>query len=307
MRTTALARSLGCVLRRYTTAAQPLHVCVVGTGPAGCYVAQQVPGAACLVVLRMARHPRRHVCLGVPPSAPIASTRAAVQDLWQWSGGHHVGEAPSSRLCPAPACAAAAHVMPGIPHSHPAPAPQDRLPTPFGLVRSGVAPDHQDTKVWPAWRLPDRAWRTRDCCTVRVPTPSSPASPPPPPARRQNVTNQFTRLCQDPRISFMGNVTLGRDVSLAELRAHYNAVCACVHARREWRGPAVGPTACHMCCNAPRLSPPLPPPPVASRWCWPMALRATSGCGYPERCDGGGQGWRALGCLPAGRRDGTGA
>ena len=23
----------------------------------------------------------------------------------------------------------------------------DRLPTPFGLVRSGVAPDHQDTKV----------------------------------------------------------------------------------------------------------------------------------------------------------------
>lgn len=24
---------------------------------------------------------------------------------------------------------------------------QDRLPTPFGLVRSGVAPDHPDTKV----------------------------------------------------------------------------------------------------------------------------------------------------------------
>jgi hypothetical protein len=24
---------------------------------------------------------------------------------------------------------------------------QDRLPTPFGLVRSGVAPDHADTKV----------------------------------------------------------------------------------------------------------------------------------------------------------------
>ncbi len=23
----------------------------------------------------------------------------------------------------------------------------DRLPTPFGLVRSGVAPDHQDTKA----------------------------------------------------------------------------------------------------------------------------------------------------------------
>ena len=24
----------------------------------------------------------------------------------------------------------------------------DRLPTPFGLVRSGVAPDHPETKVW---------------------------------------------------------------------------------------------------------------------------------------------------------------
>jgi hypothetical protein len=24
---------------------------------------------------------------------------------------------------------------------------QDRLPTPFGLVRTGVAPDHEDTKV----------------------------------------------------------------------------------------------------------------------------------------------------------------
>jgi adrenodoxin-NADP+ reductase len=24
----------------------------------------------------------------------------------------------------------------------------ERLPTPFGLVRSGVAPDHPETKVW---------------------------------------------------------------------------------------------------------------------------------------------------------------
>lgn len=29
----------------------------------------------------------------------------------------------------------------------------DRLPTPFGLVRSGVAPDHPETKVCPYFYL----------------------------------------------------------------------------------------------------------------------------------------------------------
>ena len=29
----------------------------------------------------------------------------------------------------------------------------DRLPTPFGLVRSGVAPDHPETKVCPFFYL----------------------------------------------------------------------------------------------------------------------------------------------------------
>ncbi|KAG2424026.1 hypothetical protein HXX76_014850 [Chlamydomonas incerta] len=61
----------------------------------------------------------------------------------------------------------------------------DRLPTPFGLVRSGVAPDHQDTK---------------------------------------NVINQFGALAGDPRVSFLGNVRVGRDVALAELRALHHAV-----------------------------------------------------------------------------------
>eukprot|EP00884_Botryococcus_braunii_P002903 jgi/Botrbrau1/12613/Bobra.0169s0140.1 len=61
----------------------------------------------------------------------------------------------------------------------------DRLPTPFGLVRSGVAPDHPGTK---------------------------------------NVINQFTEVGRDPRVAFLGNVRLGRDVSLKELRSFYNAV-----------------------------------------------------------------------------------
>ncbi|XP_011087149.1 NADPH:adrenodoxin oxidoreductase, mitochondrial isoform X2 [Sesamum indicum] len=61
----------------------------------------------------------------------------------------------------------------------------DRLPTPFGLVRSGVAPDHPETKI---------------------------------------VTNQFSRVAQNERCSFFGNVCLGSSVTLPELREMYNAV-----------------------------------------------------------------------------------
>ena len=50
----------------------------------------------------------------------------------------------------------------------------ERLPTPFGLVRSGVAPDHADTK---------------------------------------SVVNRFGAILADPRVGFLGNVTLGRDIT----------------------------------------------------------------------------------------------
>ncbi|KAK7251555.1 hypothetical protein RIF29_34851 [Crotalaria pallida] len=61
----------------------------------------------------------------------------------------------------------------------------DRLPTPFGLVRSGVAPDHPETKI---------------------------------------VINQFSRVAQHERCSFFGNVTLGSSISLSELRKLYHVV-----------------------------------------------------------------------------------
>ncbi|XP_061343855.1 NADPH:adrenodoxin oxidoreductase, mitochondrial [Gastrolobium bilobum] len=61
----------------------------------------------------------------------------------------------------------------------------DRLPTPFGLVRSGVAPDHPETKI---------------------------------------VINQFSRVAQHERCSFFGNVTLGSTISLSELRNLYHVV-----------------------------------------------------------------------------------
>lgn len=72
----------------------------------------------------------------------------------------------------------------------------DRLPTPYGLVRSGVAPDHQGTKA---------------------------------------VARQFERLAQKPGVRFLGNVEIGRDISLAELREIYDAVIIATGAAQDRR------------------------------------------------------------------------
>jgi ferredoxin--NADP+ reductase len=61
----------------------------------------------------------------------------------------------------------------------------DRLPTPFGLVRAGVAPDHQGTKA---------------------------------------IARQFEKLLAQPDVRFAGNVEIGRDLSWDELREGYDAV-----------------------------------------------------------------------------------
>lgn len=67
----------------------------------------------------------------------------------------------------------------------------DRLPTPYGLIRFGVAPDHQTTK---------------------------------------NVSNSFERTAARDEVCFLGNVEIGRDVSLDELRGLYDAVILAVGA-----------------------------------------------------------------------------
>jgi ferredoxin--NADP+ reductase len=61
----------------------------------------------------------------------------------------------------------------------------DRLPTPFGLVRAGVAPDHQKIK---------------------------------------SVTRVYEKTAANPGFRFFGNVTFGADVELGDLRSHYHAV-----------------------------------------------------------------------------------
>jgi ferredoxin--NADP+ reductase len=70
----------------------------------------------------------------------------------------------------------------------------DRLPTPFGLVRGGVAPDHQKIK---------------------------------------SVVKVYERTASDPRFKFYGNVKLGADLSLEDLRARYDAVILAVGAESD--------------------------------------------------------------------------
>ena len=61
----------------------------------------------------------------------------------------------------------------------------DRLPVPYGLIRSGVAPDHQSIKA---------------------------------------VSKRYEKVALSPNVRFVGNVLVGRDVSVAELQGLYDAV-----------------------------------------------------------------------------------
>ncbi|NVJ92151.1 MAG: FAD-dependent oxidoreductase [Methylocystaceae bacterium] len=70
----------------------------------------------------------------------------------------------------------------------------ERLHTPFGLVRAGVAPDHQGTK---------------------------------------NVTRQFERTMQNENVRFIGNVEIGRDVSYGELKELYDIVFLAIGAAKD--------------------------------------------------------------------------
>ena len=61
----------------------------------------------------------------------------------------------------------------------------DRLPTPFGLVRSGVAPDHQSLKA---------------------------------------VAKRFEKVALSDTVRFVGNVNVGSQIGIDELRSLYDAV-----------------------------------------------------------------------------------
>ena len=67
----------------------------------------------------------------------------------------------------------------------------DRLPTPYGLVRGGVAPDHQKIKA---------------------------------------VTRVYEKIASNPAVRFYGHVTIGKDLTRDDLLQHYHAVIYAVGA-----------------------------------------------------------------------------
>ena len=72
----------------------------------------------------------------------------------------------------------------------------DRLPTPYGLVRAGVAPDHQKIKA---------------------------------------VTVAFAKIAAHPWFRFYGGVELGKDLSVDDLRNHYHQILYCTGAQTDRR------------------------------------------------------------------------
>src|SRR5436305_6618171 len=91
----------------------------------------------------------------------------------------------------------------------------ERLPTPWGVVRLGVAPDHPKIK---------------------------------------SVSRAFEKIAAQSGFRFLGNVEVGRDVSHDELLEHYDAIVYAVGAQSDRRmgipgedlpgsGPAIGVVA----------------------------------------------------------------
>jgi ferredoxin--NADP+ reductase len=67
----------------------------------------------------------------------------------------------------------------------------DRYPVPYGLIRFGVAPDHQSLKA---------------------------------------VSKRYDKVAEEGQVRFVGNVTIGRDISVDELLGFYDAVILAIGA-----------------------------------------------------------------------------
>ncbi len=72
----------------------------------------------------------------------------------------------------------------------------NRFPTPFGLVRDGVAPDHQSIK---------------------------------------SVTRIYDRIASDPRVRYFGNVTFGTDIEHEDVKQFYDQIVYAVGAQADRR------------------------------------------------------------------------
>jgi ferredoxin--NADP+ reductase len=86
----------------------------------------------------------------------------------------------------------------------------EKLPVPFGLVRYGVAPDHQKLKL---------------------------------------VAKVFDRTARREKFNFFGNVNVGESLPLQELQAHYHAVIL-THGASQGRKPGIPGEDLHGCYTA---------------------------------------------------------
>ena len=91
----------------------------------------------------------------------------------------------------------------------------ESLPVPFGLVRFGVAPDHPEVKV--KCFLQNLDVLLIPCCPSCSHCSSLIFS-------YQNCRDRFEEVASSPRFTFIGNVAIGKDLPLADLRPHYNAI-----------------------------------------------------------------------------------
>src|SRR5262245_43352300 len=72
----------------------------------------------------------------------------------------------------------------------------NRFPPPFGLVREGVAPDHQSIKA---------------------------------------VTRVYDKIADNPRVRYFGNVTFGTDLHHEDLKRYYDQIVYAVGAQTDRR------------------------------------------------------------------------
>lgn len=70
----------------------------------------------------------------------------------------------------------------------------EALPSPFGLIRYGVAPDHPEVKA---------------------------------------VQNKFQTVTENKNFQFIGNVSIGKNVTLEELQQRYHVICLAIGAAKD--------------------------------------------------------------------------
>lgn len=111
-----------------TGVAEPVKVCIVGSGPAGFYSADKV----CTIILQRVDHSAGVNAVDVHCRLQRGCQMDAILIFWYEC---LFGILSCASMLRQESCAFYGIYI------------QESLPCPYGLVRSGVAPDHPDTKV----------------------------------------------------------------------------------------------------------------------------------------------------------------